>query len=1406
MTTLNQRPNPYVGPRAFETGEPLFGRDKEINELINILIAERIVLLYSPSGAGKTSLIGAGLLPLLEKEGFPPLPIVRVNLAPPESTEEYHFNRFIYSTLMSLEEGLPKEQQTSLETLSKMSLAEYLAQRPKPEKSSDDDFWERAEVLIFDQFEEFITTSPLDLQSKAEFFAQLGEALRDKSRWALFSMREDFIGALDPYRREIQNHMDVRFRLNLLGKEAARQAIQQPARQVGVEFTDSAAQKLVENLSHVQTQLPDGSIVEESGPYVEPVQLQVVCYRLWRHLATDDMLINEDDLEMVGDVDRSLVEYYDDCIRTVVEKSGESEHSIRFWFEHRLITEGKIRSQVLMEKHSSQGLANQAIFELDKTHLIRRDIRQGKTWFELAHDRLIKPVRESNAAWFKVQQSPFQQQAAFWEEQNYPDHLLLTGKELTKVEQWVSEQKRPLSPLEKKFLDSCRKADAQQTKKRLRRSRLSIAILTFLTLLSCGCGGISLFLYYDAEYQRQKAEEQTQYAEVQRQRAEEQTIIAQDQRKKAEEQTQYAEVQRQRAEEQTIIAQDQRQRAEFERQVRSLEAQALSKIEAEPDLAMLLGLEAYQLEKSHGSRGVLLDVIVKNKYLQKYVRHHRNSVMAIAFRPDGQILATGSEDGTVVLWDRFAHLPLNTPLLQENANMVYSLAFSPNGEILTAGTKDGRVYIWDIRDPLSPAVLLETFSDHVQGVYSMAFSTDGKLLATASDDGTALLWDIETLRLFRQIDYPAVSLAFSPDGNHLALGSREGLITVIDTTTYEQTAQYRHSNRVFSLQFSPDSRILASGSSDKTIILWDMENNRQIDRLAQHTSYVYTLAFSADGQKLASGGRDHTVLIWDMNSRQISNRLHGHTWTVVSLAFDPLNNTRLLSGSWDKTFIEWNLGITQPLAFELDLSTWPIPTHLGWISSMAFKPGSRILASADANGKVFFWNLDERLSTGEPLTLDQMARALAYSPDGQLLAIGSCSSLDEQWNCSTGQLILRDADGLDLIGETLTAHNNWIVSLAFNNDNSLLATGSWDHTVILWDISDPAAPEKLSITEHSTGVQTVTLSPDGKILASGSEDGQVNFWDVGNPMFPRLLSSLAVTSRYGVSKLAFSPDGLLLASSTENGEVILVDVKTGQVIGSSLLGHKGPVRSVVFSPNGQILASAGDDGVIILWDAANRARIGQPLSGHSGEIYSLAFSPDGKNLFSGGAYGKLLLWSIADEDLEQIACAKIARNLTAEEVDHYLHISQDKVTCPGVTAQDKLFEADAYALSGDINQAASAFEEAVQYAAGVDDVSLNNSICWYGSLDGFAEIVMPACERAVELSTFRSMVLDSRGLAHALSGNYAEAINDFSEFIATFEGHSSFADLVAIRRNWVADLRAGRNPFDAETLKSLRQE
>lgn len=277
--------NPYVGPRSFSKSDTLYGRDRELRILNDRLIAERIVLLHSPSGAGKTSLVQAGLIPQLMLDGFFVHPIIRVNAEYPvdlvKSTDKINSlrspNPYIFSTLLSLEERYPPEERTKLNRLARLSIGDYLALR------SLEDQRDGPEFLVFDQFEEILSIDPNDRLAKTAFFRQLRTVLRNRNRWALFVMRTDYVGALEPYVRNIPTYFSNTFHLELLGEKAAKEAIQQPARKAGVEFADSAAQKLVDDLRRVQVQHMDGSVQIQLGLYVEPVQLQVVCYRMWEN-------------------------------------------------------------------------------------------------------------------------------------------------------------------------------------------------------------------------------------------------------------------------------------------------------------------------------------------------------------------------------------------------------------------------------------------------------------------------------------------------------------------------------------------------------------------------------------------------------------------------------------------------------------------------------------------------------------------------------------------------------------------------------------------------------------------------------------------------------------------------------------------------------------------------------------------------------------------------------------------------------------------------------------------------------------------------------------------------------------------------------------------------------------------
>jgi hypothetical protein len=269
--------NPYPGPRSFRYGERIYGRHREIDQLADVLIAERIVLFYSPSGAGKTSLLEAGLRPRLENRDFAVLPTIRIGHEVPHPlAQKATRNRYLVSTLLSLEEGRSRDRQRNLSDLLQLRLNDYLADVVTEELDP---------CLFFDQFEELFTLDPTDQEQKTEFLHEVGVALRDRGRWALFSMREDFIAQLDPYLSLIPTRFNTRYRLDLLDKNAARIAARKPAEDAGVPFSEAAADRLVDDLRRVRVKR-GATITEELGPYVEPVQLQVVCRQLWNAVTT----------------------------------------------------------------------------------------------------------------------------------------------------------------------------------------------------------------------------------------------------------------------------------------------------------------------------------------------------------------------------------------------------------------------------------------------------------------------------------------------------------------------------------------------------------------------------------------------------------------------------------------------------------------------------------------------------------------------------------------------------------------------------------------------------------------------------------------------------------------------------------------------------------------------------------------------------------------------------------------------------------------------------------------------------------------------------------------------------------------------------------------------------------------
>jgi hypothetical protein len=457
ITRAGRTDNPYVGPRDFRTGETLYGRDNEAIALFNLLIAERIVLLYSPSGSGKTSLIQAKLVPLLRDNHFRVLGPMRVGLkqvtAADVAQPHSKGNQYIASALQSLEEHLPVEEQLGLADLSGVDLAGYLRRRGWLGKDAG------KLVLIFDQFEEILTVNPNDRDGKQAFFEHIGELLREPDDgqpvWALFSMREEYIGALEQYLRPIPTRLGNTFRMDRLDTDNAKLAIQEPAKSKGLPFTPDAVKQLVEDLSSEQVQLPDGRTETQIGAYVEPVELQVVCYRLWEKLPESTTSISTSELSLFGkDISSALGDYYNECVKSITVAQGVSERRLRQWIQQKLITEQGIRSQAL--KGAEDPGLEEAISALVDAHLVRSETRRNATWYELSHDRLIKPIRENNAEWFSAKLNILQRQAQLWMSQKRSDGLVLRGQPLVEAERWARDNPGEIGPVEIDFLHACR--------------------------------------------------------------------------------------------------------------------------------------------------------------------------------------------------------------------------------------------------------------------------------------------------------------------------------------------------------------------------------------------------------------------------------------------------------------------------------------------------------------------------------------------------------------------------------------------------------------------------------------------------------------------------------------------------------------------------------------------------------------------------------------------------------------------------------------------------------------------------------------------------------------------------------------------------------------------------------------
>ena len=394
--------SPYPGPRPFTAAERdrFFGRTRELQDLAALVIAQPVTVLYGPTGAGKTSLICAGVIPELERADFDVLPLARVGgLLPPGTDAARLRNVFTYSVLLHwAPDGADDD------ALTRHTLASYLRAMP-----GVDDGVQRPKVIVLDQLEDLFTAYPAQWEQREAFLRELGECVRGErsERGAtpgnaspgeppmrlLLAIRDSRLADLERHAALFPDDLRARLPLDGLRVPAAMEAISGPA---GNLFSGTDAEQLARNLAQRRVRLANGKLALIASDRVEPMQLQLACDERFQRGGRGGPLGKP------RDPDEALTRFYDVAVARA--RAGfRSERKLRRFVADRLLTPEGARNQALRGPRATAGLANKLVDALERERLIRSETRGGRTWVELAHDRLVPAIHLSNLSWSESQ-------------------------------------------------------------------------------------------------------------------------------------------------------------------------------------------------------------------------------------------------------------------------------------------------------------------------------------------------------------------------------------------------------------------------------------------------------------------------------------------------------------------------------------------------------------------------------------------------------------------------------------------------------------------------------------------------------------------------------------------------------------------------------------------------------------------------------------------------------------------------------------------------------------------------------------------------------------------------------------------------------------------------------------------
>lgn len=1158
---------PYVGPRALESGEPFYGRSREVAELTNRFLAERIMLLYAPSGAGKTSIINAGLAPRLKTDyGFELHTVVRVHLAPDDAT----LNRYVYSTIASLEED-EDALGLSVDEMGTMTLQAYLEQR-----MADTD---TPHAIVFDQFEELISASAFDQDKKREFVDQLAIALQERRLYALFSMREEFLGAFDEYRTRLPTRLAAKFRLGLLGHQSALEAISEPAKHATPSrpFTAGAAQAVLKNLVRSEGE-------GEEYPYAEPLHIQVLCLRIWQQTQAASK-IKKGDIrnEDIGD---ALARYYAKEVSRAARRAVERDApETRLWtaaaeatrnalgdyqgtsedtsVRDRRLAEREIRKWVQTKLISAEGdrrltqstpqveNADLILNHLLESHLVTTEPRSGKLWYELSHDRLVGAARHDNERWDEANLTLFQKRSAAWYEAGALDEALPRGEEYLSL--CVLAEDVVLTDEEQKFLEKS-KAKHEQFKRNSRNMKLFAAVVIAL-LLFAG------WQWWSADQDKKRAEAS-------------------------------------------------------EASARSAELAGEARAVEDPNLALILAVEAAESRSDDVARNALHQA--SGGRLLKALGAGANEpsfVVAAAVASDatGRLLIQRDGGDLVLVEEPMSDQLVTVPV---GGDLSYDrLALGSDTMAGLAGDRLTVVRGGEFTETVLPAPGLDVVISDGEAVVLIE---DGSLSVHAAN-GTVEPVVVEGV--------PFTAIAVAPDGS-LFVGDEFGAIWTIDVDDLDPM---RLSRAAFDLEadalqtpvssLAVDAQTIALGHSAGSVELIDRDT--QVSRTVVPLSEPATGLVMTEAGSVVVASRDGAVRVLDP--------ITGVDLFTITLSNGPVVGLAPLPGD--------GLALATP---GVALTIWDV--SLGHLPGQALRvitePAESVI-SAGSDGRVLRWVLDgERVGSAqsivEPAESAESVTDLERRTDG-LLALATANRIS-----------LLQSSGSNV---ATLEHDATVRAMSFIPNDGGIVAATADGVLTRW--SDTGALVAATTNLGLDVLDVVAIDDGAMVLAT---DGSLWQWDYLPDTEPLAIDFSGVAEQ-GTSLDAF--DGRVLIG-TPKGRVVIVeerDVRAGSISEES--DTLGPGLAAVTAITASatptdLVAFSMSDGTTEVWqaDTVGDWSLRERIPSRS-QILSVDFTPDRTAIVAATADGRVIAYTLDPQRLDEAALEKIGRFPTDRECDRF---------------------------------------------------------------------------------------------------------------------------------------------------------